>query len=64
MFHVFIDVKHLTDFAGVDPGANQSGTYESQSVRTSKRGSPRLRKTLFQIMDCLVHTKLQDDAVS
>ena len=55
--------ENLTAFAGVDPGANQSGTYESQSVRTSKRGSPRLRKTLFQIMDCLVQTKPQDDAV-
>lgn len=55
--------ENLTAFAGVDPGANQSGTYEAQSVRTSKRGSPRLRKTLFQIMDCLVRTKPQNDAV-
>ena len=53
----------LTAFAGVDPGANQSGTYEAQSVRTSKRGSPRLRKTLFQVMDCLIKTMPQDDAV-
>lgn len=55
--------ESLTAFAGVDPGANQSGTYEAQSVRTSKRGSPRLRKTLFQIMNCLVRTKPQNDAV-
>lgn len=55
--------ENLTAFAGVDPGVNQSGTYEAQSVRTSKRGSPRLRKTLFQIMDCLVRTKPQNDAV-
>lgn len=55
--------ENLTAFAGVDPGANQSGAYEAQSVRTSKRGSPRLRKTLFQIMDCLVRTKPQNDAV-
>ena len=55
--------ENLTAFAGVDPGTNQSGTYEAQSVRTSKRGSPRLRKTLFQIMDCLVRTKPQNDAV-
>lgn len=53
----------LTAFAGVDPGANQSGTYEAQSVCTSKRGSPRLRKTLFQVMDCLIKTMPQDDAV-
>lgn len=55
--------ESLTAFAGVDPGANQSGKYEAQSVHTSKRGSPRLRKTLFQIMDCLVRTKPQDDAL-
>ena len=53
----------LTAFAGVDPGANQSGKYEAQSVHTSKRGSPRLRKTLFQIMDCLIKTMPPDDAV-
>lgn len=53
----------LTAFAGVDPGANQSGKYEAQSVHTSKRGSPRLRKTLFQIMDCLIKTMPLDDAV-
>ena len=53
----------LTAFAGVDPGTNQSGTYEAQSVCTSKRGSPRLRKTLFQIMDCLIKTMPQNDAV-
>ena len=29
----------LTAFAGVDPGANQSGTYDQKSVRSSKRGS-------------------------
>ena len=44
----------LTAFAGVDPGGNQSGKYEQKSVRTSKKGSPHLRKTLFQIMDGLI----------
>lgn len=53
----------LTAFAGVDPGANQSGKYEAQSVRTSKRGSPQLRKALFQVMDCLIKTTPTDDAV-
>ena len=49
--------------AGVDPGVNESGTYEQKSVPTSKRGSSSLRKTLFQVMDCLVKTKPQDDPV-
>lgn len=51
----------LTAFAGVDPGANQSGTYEQKSVRTSKRGSASLRKTLFQVMDVLIKTSPTND---
>lgn len=53
----------ITAFAGVDPGVNESGTYEQKSVPTSKRGSAFLRKTLFQIMDCLIKTKPLDDPV-
>lgn len=34
----------LIAFAGVDPGVNESGKHSSQSVRTTKRGSPHLRK--------------------
>lgn len=59
----FTHRESLTAFAGVDPGANQSGTYEAQSVRTSKRGSPQLRKALFQVMDCLIKTSPATDAV-
>ncbi|WP_206457925.1 IS110 family transposase [Anaerovorax sp. IOR16] len=53
----------ITAFAGVDPGVNQSGTYEQKSVHASKRGSSTLRKTLFQVMDALIKNKPQDDAV-
>lgn len=53
----------LTAFAGVDPGVNQSGTYEQKSVHASKRGSAELRKTLFQVMDCLIKIHPQDDPV-
>lgn len=53
----------ITSFAGVDPGANQSGTHEAKSVRTSKSGSPELRRALFLVMDCLIQTKPQDDPV-
>lgn len=53
----------ITAFAGVDPGVNQSGTYDQKSVHTSKRGTPMLRKTLFQVMDVLIKTKPQDDPV-
>ena len=53
----------LTAYAGVDPGANQSGDYEQQSVRTSKRGTPQLRKTLFLIMDSLMKLAPPDDPI-
>lgn len=53
----------ITAFAGVDPGVNQSGTYNQKSVHASKRGSSTLRKTLFQVMDALIKTKPQDDPV-
>ena len=53
----------LTAFAGVDPGANQSGTYEAKSTRSSKRGSPELRKTLFILMTVLLQKAPQDDPV-
>ena len=44
----------ITAFAGVDPGVNESGSYEQKSVPASKRGSGTLRKTLFQVMDALI----------
>ena len=53
----------LTAFAGVDPQTNESGDKMSKSVQTSKKGSPYLRKTLFQIMDGLIKTKNENDPV-
>ena len=53
----------IISFAGVDPGADQSGTHEAKSVRTSKSGPPELRKALFLVMDCLLKTMPQDDPV-
>ena len=53
----------ITAFAGVDPGADQSGTYDAKSNRTSKSGPPELRKALFLVMDCLLKTMPQDDPV-
>lgn len=48
---------------GVDPGKNDSGKHSQKSVRTSKKGSPSLRKTLFQIMDGLIKRSPVDDPV-
>jgi len=59
----FTHREALTAFAGVDLGKNDSGQYIQKSVRTSKKGSPYLRKTLFQIMDSLIKRSPVDDAV-
>ena len=59
----FTHREALTAFAGVDPGKNDSGKHIQNSVRTSKKGSPYLRKTLFQIMDSLIKRSPVDDPV-
>ncbi len=53
----------VTAFAGVDPGADQSGTHEAKSTRASKSGPPELCKALFLVMDCLLKTQPEDDLV-
>lgn len=40
----------LVAFAGIDPAVNQSGKHEAHSNPTTKRGSPHLRKTLYQVV--------------
>lgn len=42
--------QSLVAFAGVDPMPNQSGAMNRRSNKTSKRGSPYLRKALFSVM--------------
>lgn len=59
----FTHREALTAFAGVDPGKNESGQKVPKSCRTSKKGSPYLRKTLFQIMDGLIKRSPAEDAV-
>ncbi len=55
--------KSLVAFAGTDPGRNDSGSRQSDSGRSSKRGSPYLRKTLFVIMTILLQLQPADDPV-
>ena len=51
----------LVAFAGMDAPPYQSGTFDSKSRRISKRGSPHLRRTLFQIASVILqHSKLDD----
>jgi len=59
----FESKRSLAAFAGVDPMPNQSGTKDCRSNRTSKRGSPYLRKTLFNLMSMLLQLAPSDEPV-
>lgn len=52
----------LVRFAGLEPVENQSGKLRGNE-KMSKQGSPHLRKTLFQVMDCLLKNAPPDDPV-
>ena len=53
----------LVAFAGIDPMPNQSGDKNVRSNKSSKRGSPYLRKTLFNIMSVYLQRAPQDEPV-
>lgn len=59
----FARQKSLISFAGTDPEKNDSGDVVKKHNRSSKRGSPYLRKTLFVIMDVLLRLQPQNDPV-
>ena len=52
----------LVRYSGLEPVENQSGKFRGgESI--SKQGSPHLRKTLFQVMDCLLKHAPADDRI-
>ena len=53
----FTHREALTAFAGVDPGKNDSGQHVQKSVRTSKKGSPYLRKRSFRSWTALLNAR-------
>ena len=53
----------LVGFAGVDPAVDDSGKNVGNSKPATKRGSPHLRKTLFQIMTIYLRLAPQDEPV-
>lgn len=53
----------IVAFAGVDPAVDQSGKQTSQSNPSTKRGSPHLRKTLYQIVECYLKKSPADEPV-
>lgn len=44
----FSNASKLAAYAGIDASVSQSGEYQSTNNKMSKRGSPYLRKALFQ----------------
>ncbi len=44
----FSSASKLAAYAGIDASVSQSGEYQSTNNKMSKRGSPYLRKALFQ----------------
>lgn len=55
--------KSLVAFAGLDPMPNQSGEKNVRSNKASKRGSPYLRKALFNVMTCYLQNAPTDEPV-
>lgn len=59
----FAHQKSLVGFAGTDPIKDDSGKNIKDSMPSSKRGSPYLRKTLFKIMDTMIKKQPQGEPV-
>ena len=59
----FANRGSIVAFAGIDPEVNSSGTFTRASNPASKRGSPHLRKTLFQIVDTYLKRSPEDEPV-
>ena len=53
----FHNRKALIAYAGIDSSPYQSGTIDIKSRGISKRGSDMLRRTLLQVMDCILRHK-------
>ena len=53
----------IVGFAGVDPAIDESGKHISKSNPTTKRGSPYLRKTLYQIVCAYLKKSPADEPV-
>jgi len=48
----FEGAKQLVAFAGLDPGVYSSGQFIATSSRITKRGSKRLRRSLYLAVQC------------
>ena len=55
--------QSLVAFAGIDPASNDSGDKYGRNSGTTKRGSPYLHKTLFNIMKCYLQNVPENEPV-
>ena len=55
--------QSLVAFAGIDPAPNDSGDKYGRNSGTTKRGSPYLRKNLFNIMKCYLQNAPDNESV-
>jgi len=53
----------LVCFAGLEVPVFQSGKFQAKEVPVSKKGSPHLRKALFQVMTCILQNAPANDPV-
>lgn len=59
----FTSKQALVAYAGVDAPPYQSGTYTSKNCKISKRGSSALRKTLYQVMSCILQNAPDGESI-
>ena len=59
----FANRGSIVAFAGIDPEVNESGSYAAKSNPATKRGSPHLRKTLYQIVSTYLKRSPIDEPV-
>ena len=53
----FDTAKQLVAYAGLDPSVYQSGSFRAKNTKISKRGTPYLRKALFQAASAAVRKR-------
>jgi len=59
----FKSKNSLVCYAGLEAPPYESGKFESHDRKISKKGSPHLRKALFQVMACIIQTAPDDDPI-
>ena len=59
----FANRGSIVAFAGIDPEVNESGQQSRSSNPSGKRGSPHLRKTLFQVVSTYLMRSPVDEPV-